>query len=88
MVPTVPANKRRDFDPKKFLATIGQGRKVVAFPRKQTIFTQGDSADTVFYIQQGKVGLTVVSTIGKEATLGILNVALRRVHAEVCSKTA
>ena len=64
---------RRDFDPKKFLATIGQGRKVVAFPRKQTIFTQGDSADAVFYIQQGKVRLTVVSTIGKEATLGILN---------------
>jgi CRP/FNR family cyclic AMP-dependent transcriptional regulator len=64
---------RRDFDPKKFLATIGQGRKVVAFSRKQTIFTQGDSADAVFYIQQGKVRLTVVSTIGREATLGILN---------------
>ena len=64
---------RRDFDPKKFLATIGQGRKVVAFPRKQTIFTQGNSADAVFYIQQGKVRLTVVSQIGKEATLGILN---------------
>jgi hypothetical protein len=45
---------RRDFDPKKFLATIGQGRKVVVFPRKQTIFTQGNSADAVFYIQQGK----------------------------------
>ena len=45
----------------------------MAFPRKQTIFTQGDSADAVFYIQQGKVRLTVVSTIGKEATLGILN---------------
>jgi CRP/FNR family transcriptional regulator, cyclic AMP receptor protein len=70
---TRSATVRRDFDPKKFLATIGQGRKVVAFPRKQTIFTQGDSADAVFYIQQGKVRLTVVSTIGKEATLGILN---------------
>lgn len=45
----------------------------MAFPRRQTIFTQGDSADAVFYIQQGKVRLTVVSTIGKEATLGILN---------------
>jgi CRP/FNR family cyclic AMP-dependent transcriptional regulator len=64
---------RQAFDPKKFLATIGQGRKVVAFPRKQAIFTQGDAADAVFYIQQGKVRLTVVSTIGKEATLGILN---------------
>jgi CRP-like cAMP-binding protein len=71
--PTNSAKKRRDFDPKKFLATIGEGRKVVAFPKKQTIFTQGDSADAVFYIQEGKVRLTVVSKIGKEATLGILN---------------
>src|ERR1700724_3845564 len=73
MVPTVLAKKKRDFDPKKFLATIGEGRKVVAFPEKQTIFTQGDAADSVFYIQEGKVRLTVVSKIGKEATLGILS---------------
>jgi CRP/FNR family transcriptional regulator, cyclic AMP receptor protein len=72
MAPTVPAKKKRDFDPKKFLATIGEGRRVVSFPRKQTIFTQGDAADAVFYIQEGKVRLTVVSKIGKEATLGIL----------------
>jgi CRP-like cAMP-binding protein len=64
--------KKRDFDPKTFLATIGEGRKVVAFPKKQTIFTQGEAADAVFYIQEGKVRLTVVSKIGKEATLGIL----------------
>jgi hypothetical protein len=51
----VPAKKKRDFDPRKFLATIGEGRKVVAFPRKQTIFTQGDASDAVFYIQEGKV---------------------------------
>jgi CRP/FNR family cyclic AMP-dependent transcriptional regulator len=61
------------FDPKKFLATIGDGRRAVAFPRKQAIFTQGDSADAVFYIQVGKVRLTIVSQVGKEATLGILN---------------
>jgi len=73
MAPTVPAKKKHDFDPKKFLATIGEGRKVVAFSQKRTIFTQGDAADAVFYIQQGKVRLTVVSTIGKEATLGILS---------------
>jgi len=73
MAPTVPGKKERDFDPKKFLATIGEGRKVVAFPKKQTIFTQGDAADAIFYIQKGKVRLTVVSKIGKEATLGILN---------------
>jgi CRP-like cAMP-binding protein len=73
MAPTVPAKKKCDFDPRKFLATIGAGRKVVAFPKKQTIFTQGDAADAVFYIQEGKVRLTVVSEIGKEATLGILS---------------
>ena len=73
MAPTVLAKKERDFDPKKFLATIGEGRKVVAFPKKQTIFTQGDAADAVFYIQEGKVRLSVVSKIGKEATLAILN---------------
>jgi CRP-like cAMP-binding protein len=45
----------------------------VAFPKKQTIFTQRDSADSVFYIQAGKVRLTVLSKIGKEAALGILS---------------
>src|ERR1700687_140755 len=71
--PTTLAKKGRDFDPKEFLATIGAGRKVVAFPEKQTIFTQGDAADSVFYVQEGKVRLTVVSKNGKEATLGILS---------------
>src|ERR1700736_2471045 len=71
--PTTLAKRKRDFDPKQFLATIGEGRKVVAFPKKQTIFTQGDEADAVFYIQKGKIRLTVVSKIGKEATLGILS---------------
>ena len=68
----MPVLKKRDFDPKQFLATIGKGRRAVMFPRKQTIFAQGDSADAVFYIQQGKVRLTVVSQFGKEATIGIL----------------
>jgi CRP/FNR family cyclic AMP-dependent transcriptional regulator len=71
--PTKTVKKGRAFDPRKFLATIGEGRKVVTVPKKQTIFTQGDAADAVFYIQEGKVRLTVVSKIGKEATLGILN---------------
>ncbi len=74
MGPRAAAKKRCDFDPQAFLATIGEGRKVVACPQKQTIFTQGDAADAVFYIQKGKVRLTVVSESGKEATLGILNV--------------
>ena len=65
--------KERDLDPQSFLAKIGVGKKDVVFPKKQTIFAQGDPADSVFYIQEGKVRLTVVSKIGKEATLGILS---------------
>jgi len=68
----MPARKRCDFDPHAFLATIGEGRKFMLFPNRQTIFAQGDIADAVFYIQMGKVKLTVVSKIGKEATIGIL----------------
>jgi CRP/FNR family transcriptional regulator, cyclic AMP receptor protein len=72
MSSTLSEQKKVEFDPKKFLATIGEGRKVVSFRKKQTIFTQGDAADAIFYIQRGKIRLTVVSKAGKEATLGIL----------------
>src|ERR1700688_3717147 len=67
------AKKKRDFDPHAFLATIGQGRKIVPVEKKQTIFAQGDAADALFYIQSGKVKLAVVSNNGKEATIGILS---------------
>jgi CRP/FNR family transcriptional regulator, cyclic AMP receptor protein len=70
--PSVAAKKRRDFDPHAFLATIGEGRKLTFFQKKQPIFSQGDPADAVFYIQSGKVKLTVVSKTGKEATIGML----------------
>jgi len=72
IIPSLAAKKRRAFDPHAFLATIGEGRKSLFFQRKQGIFTQGDTADAVFYIQTGKVRLTVVSKTGKEATIGIL----------------
>ena len=71
--PSLVAKKKRDFDPHAFLATIGEGRKSVLFRQKQGIFSQGDTADAVFYIQTGKVKLTVVSKTGKEATIGILS---------------
>src|SRR6202163_1771788 len=73
MTPVVAAKKISKFDTKTFLSTINGGRKIEGFPKKQTIFAQGDSSDAVFYIQEGKVKLTVVSKIGKEATIGILN---------------
>jgi CRP-like cAMP-binding protein len=73
MGPRAAAKKRRNFDPHAFLAAIGEGRRIVSFQRKQTIFTQGDAGDTVLYIQSGKVKLTVLSKNGKEAILGILS---------------
>ena len=73
LVRTIATKKKHDFDPKMFLTTIGEGRTIVLAPAKQTLFTQGDAADTVFYIQKGKVRLTVVSEKGKEATIAILN---------------
>jgi CRP-like cAMP-binding protein len=69
----VTAKKLSEFDTKTFLSTIDGGRKIAAFSKKQSIFVQGDPSDAVFYIQKGKVRLTVVSKSGKEATIGILN---------------
>jgi len=70
--PPVAKNSRK-FDAQVSLDTIGEGRKALLFPKKQTIFAQGVPADSVFYLQTGKVRLTVVSKNGKEATLGILS---------------
>jgi CRP-like cAMP-binding protein len=70
--PGVVAKKKRTFDPHSFLVTIGKGRKFILFAKGQTIFAQGDPSDAVFNIQTGKIRLTVVSTTGKEATIGIL----------------
>jgi CRP/FNR family cyclic AMP-dependent transcriptional regulator len=73
MAPVTAAKRRRNFDPKTFLSTIDGGRTIAVAPKKQVIFVQGDQADAVFYIQKGKVKLSVVSKGGKEATIGILN---------------
>jgi CRP/FNR family cyclic AMP-dependent transcriptional regulator len=73
-MPLVAASKKLSkFDTKTFLSTINGGRKIVVFSKKQAIFAQGDSADAVFYVKEGKIRLTIVSKSGKEATLGILN---------------
>lgn len=65
--------KIREFDPNIFLASIGGGRKRLAVAKKQGIFAQGDVADAVFYVQKGKVRLTVVSKTGREVTIGIVD---------------
>ena len=63
---------RESFDPKSFLAKVGVGKSILEFQKNQKIFVQGDVADTVFYIQKGRVKLTVLSEQGKEAVVGIL----------------
>jgi CRP/FNR family cyclic AMP-dependent transcriptional regulator len=63
---------KEPFDPKDFLAEIGEGRTISIYRMKQEVFSQGDMADAVFYIQRGKVKVTVVSEHGKEAVVAIL----------------
>ncbi len=60
------------FDPLAFLARIEQGKTTRDYRNKQVVFTQGDPADAVFYLESGKVKLSVVSTRGKEAVIGVL----------------
>lgn len=60
------------FNPQLFLAKVGKGKTSLQSLQKQTIYSQGDAAEAVFYIQAGKVKLTVVSQQGKEAVIAIL----------------
>jgi len=73
VMPPSTLKKNGGFDPDIFLATIGDGRKILVVVKKQMIFAQGDEADAIFYVQKGKVRLTVVSKVGKEATIAIVN---------------
>jgi CRP-like cAMP-binding protein len=63
---------KTSFDPKTFLAKVGEGKTISKYRRDQVVFSQGQVADAVFYIQQGKVKLTVVSEQGKEAVVAVL----------------
>ena len=60
------------FDPKIFLAKVGDGKTISKYQKDQIVFLQGNEADAVFYIQKGKIKLTVVSERGKEAVVGVL----------------
>ena len=65
------AKRRPSFDPKSFLAKVGDGRSIDRFGKDQIVFSQGDAADAVFFIQKGKAKVTVVSEQGKEAVVAI-----------------
>jgi CRP/FNR family transcriptional regulator, cyclic AMP receptor protein len=64
--------ERVAFDPKMFLAKIGDGRTILKRGAKEVVFSQGDAADAIFYMQKGRVKITVVSRVGKEAVLALL----------------
>ena len=63
--------RRLPFDPKSFVAKVGEGRSIERFGKDQIVFSQGDPADAVFYMQKGKAKVTVVSEQGKEAVIAI-----------------
>jgi CRP-like cAMP-binding protein len=70
--PPVSKGAEVSFDPKIFLAKVGEGRSIARYRKHHVVFSQGDPADAVFYIQNGKVKVTVVSEQGKEAVVAIL----------------
>ena len=70
----MPEFKQAEFDAATFLASAGLGRRIVQVKAKQAFFSQGDDADSIFYLQKGRAKLTVVSTNGKEATITLLSV--------------
>src|SRR5690349_17719071 len=63
---------KQPFDPKSFLTHVGDGRSIARYGKDQIVFSQGERADAVFYVQKGKVKITVVSEQGKEAVVAIL----------------
>ena len=64
--------RKDSFDAQVFLAKMGRGKTILEFDKGQNVFEQGDAADTVYYIQKGRIKLTVLSDQGKEAVVGIL----------------
>jgi CRP/FNR family transcriptional regulator, cyclic AMP receptor protein len=68
----MPDNTDQAFVPKEFLAKVGEGKTIVKFRKDQVVFAQGDAANTIFYLQQGRVKVVVISEQGKEAVVGIL----------------
>ena len=69
--------KKLGFLPEKFLSEVGKGRTLTAFDKGAIVFAQGEAANSIFYIQKGKVKLTVVSEQGKEAVIAMLGAADR-----------
>ncbi|UPJ71075.1 Crp/Fnr family transcriptional regulator [Bradyrhizobium sp. 187] len=80
----MPGKANPPFDPKEFLANVGEGKTILKFGKGDVIFAQGDEANTIFYIQKGRVKVVVISEQGKEAVVGILEPA--QFFGEGCMK--
>ncbi len=65
--------EKLQFDAATFLTGAGLGRRIIQFEPKEAFFSQGDRADSVFYLQEGRAKVTVVSQAGKEATIALLS---------------
>ncbi len=74
VIPRTPIERIRLFDPSAFLSQAGLGRKIVDLKKGETIFSQGDPTESIFYIQSGQIKLSVISSSGKEATIALLGV--------------
>jgi CRP-like cAMP-binding protein len=70
----MPATRGTSFDPKSFLAKVGEGRRIANYRKGQIVYSQGDPADAVFYVQSGKVKKTIISEQGKEAVVAIIGI--------------
>jgi CRP/FNR family transcriptional regulator, cyclic AMP receptor protein len=80
--------RKLPFDLKVFLTTVGDGRTLSNYQKNEIIFSQGDPADAVFYIQKGKVKITVVSEQGKEAIVAVLESVSKLMRASRCGARA
>jgi CRP-like cAMP-binding protein len=70
--PDMAGKTNQIFDPREFLAKVGEGKTILEFRKDDVVFAQGEAANTVFYIQKGRVKVVVISEQGKEAVVGIL----------------
>ncbi len=93
--PTTKKHEKNSFDPKGFLAQSGDGRTIANYRQNEIICKQGDPLDAVFYIEKGRVKLSIVSPNGKEAVLSLRGEgdffgvrSLVRVHRRVTTATA
>src|ERR1700676_4928100 len=60
------------FDPREILGKVGEGKTIVEYGKDEVVFAQGDAADTIYYVQQGRLKVVVISEQGKEAVVGML----------------